>query len=177
MDYYSDYRANILVKSQWVRMGSRSKVSIDEMLVWLRRFELGDPVEKIAKDIKRDVHAVLKYLAQARKEADLRTARQNLLTKALIMHNDDMLKLIINIIQTLEVPNSQVVTRQDEQGNWQDIPLTALKCIHPKVVQERLGHASIKVTLDTYSHVTPGIQQAAANRFDEILLVTKDRGK
>ena len=93
------------------------------------------------------------------------------------MHNDDMLKLIINIIQTLEVPNSQVVTRQDEQGNWQDIPLTALKCIHPKVVQERLGHASIKVTLDTYSHVTPGIQQAAANRFDEILLVTKDRGK
>ena len=42
--------------------------------------------------------------------------------------------------------------------------------IHPKVVQERLGHASIKVTLDTYSHVVPGIQQAAANKFDDIII-------
>ncbi len=39
--------------------------------------------------------------------------------------------------------------------------------IHPKVVQERLGHSSIQITLDTYSHVTPGLQQAAAARFDE----------
>jgi site-specific recombinase XerD len=40
--------------------------------------------------------------------------------------------------------------------------------VHPKIVQERLGHSSIRLTLDLYSHVTPGIQQAAANRFDEI---------
>ncbi len=39
--------------------------------------------------------------------------------------------------------------------------------VHPKVVQERLGHATIAVTLDTYSHVTPGLQAAAALRFDE----------
>ena len=39
--------------------------------------------------------------------------------------------------------------------------------IHPKIVQERLGHSSIQITLDTYSHVTPGLQQAAAQRFDE----------
>ena len=39
--------------------------------------------------------------------------------------------------------------------------------VHPKVVQERLGHASITTTLDTYSHVTPGLQEAAALRFDE----------
>lgn len=30
--------------------------------------------------------------------------------------------------------------------------------VHPKIVQERLGHSSIQVTLDTYSHVTPGLQ-------------------
>ena len=41
--------------------------------------------------------------------------------------------------------------------------------IHPKIVQERLGHASIQMTLDAYSHVAPGIQEAAAKRFDEIL--------
>jgi integrase len=38
---------------------------------------------------------------------------------------------------------------------------------HPKIVQERLGHASIQITLDTYSHIAPGLQEAAANRFDE----------
>lgn len=41
--------------------------------------------------------------------------------------------------------------------------------IHPKIVQERLGHSSIQVTLDTYSHVAPGLQEAAAKRFDEML--------
>jgi len=39
--------------------------------------------------------------------------------------------------------------------------------VHPKIVQERLGHSSIQITLDTYSHVAPGLQQAAAVRFDE----------
>jgi len=39
--------------------------------------------------------------------------------------------------------------------------------IHPKIVQERLGHSSIQITLDTYSHVAPGLQEAAAARFDE----------
>ena len=39
--------------------------------------------------------------------------------------------------------------------------------IHPKIVQERLGHSSIAITLDTYSHVSPGLQEAAAKRFVE----------
>ena len=41
--------------------------------------------------------------------------------------------------------------------------------IHPKIVQERLGHATISTTLDLYSHVAPGLQEAAALRFDEAL--------
>ena len=39
--------------------------------------------------------------------------------------------------------------------------------VHPKIVSERLGHASVSTTLDIYSHVTPGLQEAAARRFDE----------
>jgi integrase len=39
---------------------------------------------------------------------------------------------------------------------------------HPKVVQERLGHASISETLDRYSHVSADMQQRAAARFDVI---------
>jgi len=41
---------------------------------------------------------------------------------------------------------------------------------HPKIVQERLDHASIQITLDTYSHVAPGLQEAAANRFDDLII-------
>ena len=41
--------------------------------------------------------------------------------------------------------------------------------IHPRIVQERLGHSTIAITLDTYSHVSPGLQEAAAKRFDEAL--------
>lgn len=35
---------------------------------------------------------------------------------------------------------------------------------NPKVVQERLGHASIIQTLDTYSHVLPTLQRGAADK-------------
>ena len=41
--------------------------------------------------------------------------------------------------------------------------------VHPKVVQERLGHSSIQITLDTYSHVAPGMQEAAAKGFDRAM--------
>jgi len=43
--------------------------------------------------------------------------------------------------------------------------------IHPKVVSERLGHANIGITLDIYSHVLPGLQEAAAEKFDSIFEV------
>jgi integrase len=46
--------------------------------------------------------------------------------------------------------------------------------IHPKIVQERLGHASIQITLDTYSHVAPGLQEAAANRFEELVTLKRE---
>ena len=40
----------------------------------------------------------------------------------------------------------------------------ALKAgVHPKVVSERLGHATVGITLDLYSHVTPAIARDAAN--------------
>jgi len=39
--------------------------------------------------------------------------------------------------------------------------------VHPKIVQERLGHSSVATTLDIYSHVVPGLQEAAARRFEE----------
>lgn len=46
---------------------------------------------------------------------------------------------------------------------------------HPKVVQERLGHRDISVTMNIYSHVTPTMQRAASDRFAG-LLATGNRG-
>lgn len=41
--------------------------------------------------------------------------------------------------------------------------------VHPKVVQERLGHAQISITLDTYSHVLPSMQIEAASKLNTLL--------
>ena len=45
--------------------------------------------------------------------------------------------------------------------------------VHPKVVQERLGHAKMSTTLDLYSHVMPTMQREAAIKFDEALSDSK----
>ncbi|MDA1270673.1 MAG: tyrosine-type recombinase/integrase [Chloroflexi bacterium] len=38
--------------------------------------------------------------------------------------------------------------------------------VHPKVVSERLGHSNIAITMDTYSHVMPGLQEEAVLTLD-----------
>jgi integrase len=41
--------------------------------------------------------------------------------------------------------------------------------VHPKVVQERLGHSTIAITMDIYSHVLEGMQEDAAETVDAVL--------
>ncbi len=43
------------------------------------------------------------------------------------------------------------------------------KGVHPKYVQELLGHASIAITLDTYSHVIPGMGDHTARAMEDVL--------
>jgi integrase len=44
---------------------------------------------------------------------------------------------------------------------------------HPKVVQELLGHATVTMTLDIYSHVAPGLKEAAAGRLEGLLNIER----
>lgn len=61
---------------------------------------------------------------------------------------------------------------------WHTHALIMLKHgVHPKIISERLGHASIAITLDIYSHVLPSMPEAAANRFDEIVTNNNQDGK
>ena len=43
------------------------------------------------------------------------------------------------------------------------------KGVHPKIVSERLGHSTVGITLDVYSHVMPGMQEEAARKIDVAL--------
>ena len=54
--------------------------------------------------------------------------------------------------------------------NLRHSPATLLlsKGVHPKVVQEILGHSEISTTMDTYSHVLPTMQKHAMNELNDI---------
>ena len=45
--------------------------------------------------------------------------------------------------------------------------------IHPKIVSERLGHSTIALTMNTYSHVIPTMQEEAARKIDEVFKNTE----
>jgi integrase len=49
--------------------------------------------------------------------------------------------------------------------------------IHPKIAQERLGHSSIAVTMDTYSHAMPNMQTDAVAKLDAALRLAMNKPK
>jgi integrase len=44
--------------------------------------------------------------------------------------------------------------------------------VNPKIVSERLGHANVRITLDTYSHLLPNLQKETAQKFGELFYST-----
>lgn len=87
-----------------------------------------------------------------------------------------------NMRSTLNVSKRWSTRVKQAQGAITDLPkiqLHGLRHTHatlllelgesPKVVQERLGHSSIAITMDIYSHVTPTMQRSAVDRFSALL--------
>lgn len=56
----------------------------------------------------------------------------------------------------------------DLRHTWATLALSAGE--HPKIVQERLGHANVSITLDVYSHVSEGLHGDAASRIASLIL-------
>ncbi len=54
---------------------------------------------------------------------------------------------------------------------WATLALQA--GVHPKVVSDRLGHATIAVTIDTYSHVAPSLDAEAADTVADVIFGTR----
>lgn len=69
-----------------------------------------------------------------------------------------------DLIRTLDVTH---VRFQDLRHTFATLSLC--QGIHPKVVSEMLGHSSVNITLDTYSHVLPDMQDQAASLIDDVL--------
>ena len=46
--------------------------------------------------------------------------------------------------------------------------------LDPRVVMEQLGHSTIKLTMDTYSHVLPELQRQAADTMDGLFGTAMD---
>ncbi len=67
--------------------------------------------------------------------------------------------------RTLDLPR---LTLKGLRHTWATLALE--QGIHPKVVQERLGHSTIGITLDIYSHVSPILHDEAANRIADLIL-------
>jgi integrase len=75
------------------------------------------------------------------------------------LHESRLRQALHNLLKEAELPRLR----------WHDLRHSMASVMlalgeHPKVVQERLGHTTVGVTLDTYSHLLPGLQDAAAER-------------
>jgi integrase len=74
-----------------------------------------------------------------------------------VVHPERFSRGFLEAVQRIGLPRIRL---HDLRHGWATLALQA--GIHPKVVQERLGHANIAITLDTYSHVVAGLHEEAA---------------
>jgi integrase len=81
------------------------------------------------------------------------------------VHPERLSELFTRRLRSAGLPTIRL---HDLRHTWATLALSA--GVHPKVVQERLGHANISITLDTYSHVTAGLHSDAADKVAGIIL-------
>jgi integrase len=81
------------------------------------------------------------------------------------LHPDATSKIFRRLVRRHGLPPIRL---HDLRHTWATLALEL--GVHPKVVQERLGHANVSITLDLYSHVSPAMESDAANRVAALVL-------
>ena len=76
-----------------------------------------------------------------------------------MVHHERFSRGFLEMVARIGLPRIRL---HDLRHGWATMALQA--GVHPKVVQERLGHANIAITLDTYSHVVAGLHEDAAEQ-------------
>jgi len=64
---------------------------------------------------------------------------------------------------------NHILQRESPRSASHAAALPLRQGIHPKIVAEMLGHSTVSMTLDTYSHVLPDMQKDATAAFDRLL--------
>ncbi len=82
------------------------------------------------------------------------------------LHPDRYTRLFSRLVRAAGVPKIRL---HDLRHTHATLALEA--GVHPKVVSERLGHATVGITLDLYSHVSPTLDEAAAETIAAMLVV------
>lgn len=80
------------------------------------------------------------------------------------LNMDNLAKSFCKMVKQLDVPYIRFHDLRHCHAT-----ILMMEGIHPKVVSERLGHSSTKLTMDTYSHVSPHMQKEAAQKLDNFL--------
>lgn len=88
-----------------------------------------------------------------------------------VVHPDRFTRAVTGLVRRLGLPR---VTLHGLRRTHATLLLQ--QNVHPKIVQERLGHSTIQITMDTYSHVLPGLQEDAARCIDDVLRRARDVG-
>lgn len=79
-------------------------------------------------------------------------------------HKSNIRRVFKSIIEKADIPKIRFHDMRHTHAT-----LLLLQGVNPKIVSERLGHADVRITLDTYSHLLPSIQKDTALKFGEML--------
>jgi integrase len=77
-------------------------------------------------------------------------------------------RLLVKLVDLTKVPHIPLRNLRHTHAT-----LLLAAGVHPKIVQERLGHSNVAITMDIYSSVLPNIQAAAVTEMDTLLSSTK----
>jgi integrase len=80
------------------------------------------------------------------------------------IHPNTLMRSFARLTQTANLPRIRFHDLRHTSAT-----LLLAEGVHPKIVQERLGHSDIAMTLNRYSHVTPHMQSAAADALETAL--------
>ncbi|MCZ7535227.1 MAG: site-specific integrase [Acidimicrobiia bacterium] len=139
----------------------RSLIAVDDELVW------SDPkTSRSRRNLSLDSETVAVLRAHRRRRLEERLAAGELWEEHDLvfstetgeaLHPDRFSRAFERAVQSSGLPR---IRMHDLRHTWATLALQA--GIHPKVVSERLGHASTSITLDIYSHVQPELDAQAA---------------
>ncbi|MFP3122610.1 tyrosine-type recombinase/integrase [Ectobacillus funiculus] len=79
-------------------------------------------------------------------------------------HKSNIRRVFKAIIKKADVPKIRFHDMRHTHAT-----LLLLQGVNPKIVSERLGHADVRITLDTYSHLLPSMQKETALKFGKLL--------